>query len=610
MGWLEGLLTGYLDRGHQIEQENLRQAELSNAREAEIYKTLLNSTDPDVKTMAATGIMQSAAPRRKMGGLRGWMGEMEGNAIYPVLQKYITTPQFQGMEDVYGTATPPSPAGQLAGPAPASQPAAQVATQTTTPGATAPATPLPAGSISTHAEPELEGLPPNYSASAVVPGSPPPSVRAVIGQRPVYGLPHAFPTMAESEAAKHEADVTGQVRAYAQAYKMAQPNLTDAQAAQKALDFLGLKAHGALGASYVKGGLVKDPNSETGWSREVYLRSDPTQRIRIPEQPANTPEYMAAKTAATRLARYGMTPQEALSLAIRQLPDADIEIQRQLADELMTTSRAMGVAGAAGGGTTPGAAVSPQPGPQPQPGVPAAGGAAAGGGAAPGVATPPPAPGPTFAGMPGDLGDYNKRLGKPLAPEVQKAVNGARATNDLIDKALVALEPFKNQNREIDALNLAKNYRQGIYDPVASAAAQLEDLAGLQSVASSALTGGSSRALQYFIQRRQHVPKLPSTRVIEAYSMGAPSNLLGHGSRLFTEEGGWDSPKAAYDKLVQVKANNEKFIEESMNVDVPPANQPKKPTSTTATPQTGGGAGTGIKNVNGKLYYADGRPFP
>lgn len=191
-------------------------------------------------------------------------------------------------------------------------------------------------------------------------------------------------------------------------------------------------------------------------------------------------------------------------------------------------------------------------------------------------------------GVPG--GDTSAKLvGKPLAPEAQRMVNQARATNDLIDSAITALDAYMkdpsnahlDMNSQDASLDLATNYRQGIYDPIESIAAQLSDLAGLQASNSAAL-GGQSRAFQFFTQRRQHVPRLPSSRQVEFYSTaGVPAGIVGTASRLLTDEGGFDSPRLMLEKLQQAKVNNENFIREALNVDVPvPATPPATPAGT------------------------------
>lgn len=87
MGYIEGLLGGFTTRKREVEQERLREAELSNAREAKIFETLLNSPDPETRDLAAAGLLQSAGPRRKKGGLRGFLGEIESGPYLEQIRK-------------------------------------------------------------------------------------------------------------------------------------------------------------------------------------------------------------------------------------------------------------------------------------------------------------------------------------------------------------------------------------------------------------------------------------------------------------------------------------------------------------------------------------------
>jgi hypothetical protein len=116
MGWLEGLLTGYAGTLGDIRRENARAAELSANREGDVFKALLNSDNPEIRGMAATGLLSSTQPKRVKGGFGGWMGEMEANPMYPQLMKYINTPQ----RTVTETTVPGLPSRQTQGFLPAS----------------------------------------------------------------------------------------------------------------------------------------------------------------------------------------------------------------------------------------------------------------------------------------------------------------------------------------------------------------------------------------------------------------------------------------------------------------------------------------------------------
>jgi hypothetical protein len=86
MGWLSGILSGYADR-QDAQQRDL----LAQQREADIYTHLLDHPDPEVRTMAATGMFQLGQPRSRKGGMAGWMGEMQNSPVYDTLAKYMTT---------------------------------------------------------------------------------------------------------------------------------------------------------------------------------------------------------------------------------------------------------------------------------------------------------------------------------------------------------------------------------------------------------------------------------------------------------------------------------------------------------------------------------------
>lgn len=92
MGVYEGLLSGFTGRKAEVEQENLRQAEQANAREAKIYEALVNSPDPEIRSMAVTGLLDSAKPSKRKSGLRGWIGQMEANPALGRIKDLIGTP--------------------------------------------------------------------------------------------------------------------------------------------------------------------------------------------------------------------------------------------------------------------------------------------------------------------------------------------------------------------------------------------------------------------------------------------------------------------------------------------------------------------------------------
>src|SRR5262245_39759051 len=143
MSLLEGFLTGYLDKRGEIETENLQKAQLQQEREGKVFEALLNSRDPEIASMAATGLIMGTQPKRRKGGMAGWMGEFMENPVYPemlrlmrtperYLQSVKTTPTRQATGITYLPQTPPQ-----------NQPAALPETSPTEAGTPPPTPPQP-----------------------------------------------------------------------------------------------------------------------------------------------------------------------------------------------------------------------------------------------------------------------------------------------------------------------------------------------------------------------------------------------------------------------------------------------------------------------------------
>src|SRR5262252_5627247 len=291
MGWLDGWLTGFADRHRQIEQENLALAQKASEREGRVFEALLNSRDPEVRGMAATGLIAGTQPLKRKSGLSGWIGEMQSNPMYPKLMNYINTPQLQGYEDIPGTGIDMT--AKQAGYKPSLPDvtpgtAAQPSTQTTTPGAPGPTPQQPAPQPITTPPPPPPGFtgapdslittqpppPPGFTGAprrdpfvygpgaprpiqmpTPVPGppedqlppadlrtalagaspnvplaTPPPALHVPPQQRAVYGLPHAFPTAEEHQIAQERGRIRGIVESYADVSQATNPNLSRQQA--------------------------------------------------------------------------------------------------------------------------------------------------------------------------------------------------------------------------------------------------------------------------------------------------------------------------------------------------------------------------------------------
>ena len=91
MGYFEGLLGGFTGRKREIEQQRYEEGLAASAREEKIFNTLLSSPDEEVQALAVTGLLESARPRRRRGGLRGWMGELEESPSLSRIQEIIAS---------------------------------------------------------------------------------------------------------------------------------------------------------------------------------------------------------------------------------------------------------------------------------------------------------------------------------------------------------------------------------------------------------------------------------------------------------------------------------------------------------------------------------------
>ena len=122
-----------------MEAENRRQAEVSAQNEAAIYKALTQpGVPPDIQALAITGLLESAQPRKKKGGLRGWLGELESSTIYPQMQALLSQ-QVEVEPAVEGRLPSRQIQQVIPGPAPTLAPAAQPAQSPVELGAPPPA---------------------------------------------------------------------------------------------------------------------------------------------------------------------------------------------------------------------------------------------------------------------------------------------------------------------------------------------------------------------------------------------------------------------------------------------------------------------------------------
>jgi hypothetical protein len=163
-----------------------------NRRETAVFNTLLSSPDPEIQSLAATGMITGAMGPSRKGGLRGWIGDMTENPIMGQIRNLIATP----------TQTPTAtPAGTLPM-APGS--AGQVSTQTTRAGQPGPA--------ATEPDPTTEAL---RTALPPTVGQPPPTMGQPPPATTTPGPRHIFATPEELKAQQYRGEYTGEAEGIA-----------------------------------------------------------------------------------------------------------------------------------------------------------------------------------------------------------------------------------------------------------------------------------------------------------------------------------------------------------------------------------------------------------
>jgi hypothetical protein len=178
MGWLEGVLTGYAQRHYDIENTKREEAAKAAEREGRVFETLLNSRYKDIQEYAAAGLLDLSNPRKRKGGVAGWMGEIEQTPYLDMVrrtqQRINEDPEYaqanlvknaypwlgQGAGTDVATPPPeaggappvtpsvPTPAGQVAPAAPGAPPAALPSTSAVTGGPVTPPRPAPSAPAS------------------------------------------------------------------------------------------------------------------------------------------------------------------------------------------------------------------------------------------------------------------------------------------------------------------------------------------------------------------------------------------------------------------------------------------------------------------------------
>lgn len=106
MGAFEGLLSGFAGRKAEVEAYNLDEAHRAQQREGKILDALINSPDPEIKSLAVAGLLHSAQPAKRKSGLRGWAGEMEASPYLEQIRGLVQTPRTVMEQTATGTTLP------------------------------------------------------------------------------------------------------------------------------------------------------------------------------------------------------------------------------------------------------------------------------------------------------------------------------------------------------------------------------------------------------------------------------------------------------------------------------------------------------------------------
>jgi len=363
MGVFEGLLSGFTGRKSQIEDQRYAEAQRSRQREAAIFESLINSPDPEVKSLAIAGLLDSAGPGKRKRGFSGWLGELESSTYLPQIQALVNTP----VEEEQTVPGIPSrrPTQQfmsqaILSPPPGIAPAALPGQSPVEPGAPPPTMPTaqqsPTGGIP-GAAPGIVAS--NVQAPGATPppgvGQPPPSMFGPMQAGPEVGRTDkvlrprsVFPTSFDQAMDQAKGQYLGRARGLQEALRSARTP----EEKQLVLELSGYNQSSRGGTtSYGEGEIITDPNSPTGFSQIMYSRADPTQQIRIPASAPLSRSTRAANTLETiAFAQFGdqypgATPRTILEqLTPQQVEEARTAFQEEQAATAGAVTTARGVA--------------------------------------------------------------------------------------------------------------------------------------------------------------------------------------------------------------------------------------------------------------------------
>lgn len=208
--WLTGMVQGFTARHREVEDRNYAEGLRSRQREGAVLQTLANSPDPEVRTLAITGMLDAASPARKAKGLRGWMGEVAQSPylaairnLSPMVHETKTVPDVPTQQGYIPDAPHEVPPG------PGALPQGSPIQMGADGAPTSPLRPLSGETV----EVQGRGIPttPMVSDMRTQIGQVPPSTVQLSYDRPRQFLPSAADLAREQARAKAEGDIEGDV---------------------------------------------------------------------------------------------------------------------------------------------------------------------------------------------------------------------------------------------------------------------------------------------------------------------------------------------------------------------------------------------------------------
>lgn len=285
-GWLAlpGLLSGFAGRKATIEQQNLEEAHASQQREGKIFEALINSPDKDTRDLAIAGLLHSAQPGKRKSGLSGWLGEMQQSPYLESIRQLSPTVETQEPTTSLPSQQTSGYISEPAGLAPPTRALRGVLAQyTNAPEQYISEPPGPQPLAQAETSPTEVGAPPPRQVETNLTTTAAPPMQT--GTRTVHTPRQMFRTPEETAAAVAEGHDSGRISGVVGGIRKAGGVVSPEDAKQIGLAISGYSGGGAGAQTYAEGNVEPDPNSPTGYSQLLYLRSDPRQQRRIPAQP-------------------------------------------------------------------------------------------------------------------------------------------------------------------------------------------------------------------------------------------------------------------------------------------------------------------------------------